>query len=195
MKRYRTLLVAGLTLALLLTGCSAQPTAAPSPSHSPAAFPTASVTPGAVPTAAASEPAAAPPAEPVLTVTMTGTVLWAAEWEPPALSGIYRVVDEAHGFPQDDGTRFYISHARSPWTAERSEGNDWVDTLTTPGGIVLLDGARYAVTEVITAAKTDIGAVGIWEHADGRAVLITCVPRWEGSAIENRIIILQKENA
>lgn len=189
--------VAGLTLALLLTGCAAQPVAEPTPtqwvSHDATPTPAHSVTP--TPTF---EPVVAPPAEPVLAVTTNGTVAAVnaqgeSTWEPPTWSGVYRVVDEAHGYPATGGTRYFISHARSPWSDGRSEGNDWVDTLTTPGAIVQLDSTRYAIDAVITAAKTDIGAVPIWEHIEGRAILITCVPRWEGSAVENRIIILKRE--
>lgn len=189
--------VAGLTLALLLTGCAAQPVAEPTPtqsvSHDATATPAHSVTP-----TPPSEPVVAPPAEPVLAVTTNGTVAAVnaqgeSTWEPPTWTGVYQVVDEAHGFPATGGTAFYITHARSPWSAERGEGNDWVDVLTTPGDIVLLDGTRFVIDAVISAAKTDIGAVPIWEHIEGRAVLITCVPRWEGSAVENRIIILEAE--
>lgn len=191
MKKNTLTAAAGLTLALLLTGCAAQPAPERTPAPSVSQAAPAVTNPPLTPTPTA-EPVS-PPAEPVLSVTTGGTVPTALEWEPPTLTGVYRVVDEEHGFPATGGTGYFIAHAQSPWTGERSEGNDWVDSLHTPGDTVLLDGERYVIDAVITAAKTAIGSVPIWEHVQGRAVLITCVPRWEGSAVENRIITLQRE--
>lgn len=182
--------VTALILALALTGCTATPVSQePSPTTTPSvtATPTASSSPEPV-----TEDAPVP-AEPVLTVTVTDTMPWAAAWEPPTFDGVYRVVDDAHGFPEN-GTKYLLAHARTPWRGS-SPGNDWVDRVTEPGQIVVLDGVRYAVGAIGTVDKPSLAAAPIWGPTDpDKAVLITCVPLITGeTASQNRIITLTKE--
>lgn len=185
--------VAALIVALALTGCAAEP-----PSHEPiptatpsvTAAPSASLAPSATPSPT-SQPEA--PAEPVLTVTVTGTMPWAEAWAPPTFDGVYQVIDDTRGFPEN-GTRYILAHARTPWRGF-SPGNDWVDKVTEPGQIVVLDGVRYTVGAIGTVDKSSLAAAPIWGPTDpDRAYLITCVPLISGeTATQNRIITLTKE--
>lgn len=177
----------------LLTGCAAQHASvshAPSPTTTPTVTATSSRTsPQTV------EPSAAPtPAEPVLAVTTTDTMSWTPEWLPPTYDGVYRLIDDAHGFPAD-GTRYILSHARSGITGERSPGNDWLDANVQPGDIVLLDGVRYTATAVGDIDKDHVADAPIWGPNDGnRAVLVTCRAQWATQATANHYIALEKEN-
>lgn len=185
--------VAALIVALALTGCAATPlsqdpapTTTPAVTAAPSDTPVPSVTPSPTP-----QPEA--PVEPVLTVTVTGTMPWAEAWEPPTFDGVYRVIDDAHGFPKT-GTKYILAHARTPWRGH-SPGNDWGDRVTEPGQIVLLDGVRYVVGAIGTVDKPSLADAPIWGPTDpNRAYLITCVPLITGeTATQNRIITLTKE--
>lgn len=187
--------VAALIVAFALTGCAATPLSQdPTPTTTPAvtAAPSeslvSSITPSPTP-----EPEA--PTEPVLTVTVTDTMPWAKIWEPPTFGGVYRLIDDARDFPED-GTKYVLAHARTPWRGH-SPGNDWVDRITEPGQVVVLDGVRYTVDAIGTVHKDALADAPIWgPHDPNRAYLITCVPFWDGStAVENRIISLTKETA
>lgn len=186
-------LTALLAVLTLLTGCAAQHAAV---SHDPSPTTTPTVTAPAVPTPPRTvEPSAAPtPAEPVLAVTPTDTMSWTPEWLPPTYDGVYRLIDDAHGFPAD-GTHYVLSHARSGITGERSPGNDWLDADVQPGDIVLLDGVRYIATAAGDIDKDRIADAPIWGPNDGnRAVLITCRAQWATQATANHYIALEKEN-
>lgn len=185
-------LAALVAVLMLLTGCV---TPHASVSHDPSYTTTPTVTATAVPTPLrAVEPSAAPtPAEPVLTVTTADTMSWTPEWLPPTYDGVYRLIDDAHGFPAD-GTRYILSHARSGITGERSPGNDWLDADVQPGDIVLLDGIRYTATAVGDVDKDSIADAPIWGPNDGnRAVLVTCRAQWATQATANHYIAMEKE--
>ncbi len=109
------------------------------------------------------------------------------------LRRIYRVVDAAHGFPED-GTKYVLAHARTPWRGH-SPGNDWVEKVTELGQVVVIDGDRYVVGAIGTVDKLSLAAAPIWGPTDpDRAVLITCVPLITGeTATQNRIITLTQE--
>lgn len=184
--------VAALIVALALTGCTAQAVSRePSPTTAPSvtAAPTASPSPEPV------TENAPVPVEPVLTVTVTATMPWADAWEPPTFDGVYRVVDDARGFPED-GTRYILAHARTPWRGS-SPGNEWVEKVTEPGQVVVLDGVRYTVGAIGTVDKPSLADAPIWGPTDpDRAVLITCVPLITGeTATQNRVITLTREGA
>jgi len=185
--------VAALIVALALTGCAATsvsqdltPTTTPAVTAAPSDTPVPSATPS--PT---SQPEV--PAEPVLTVTVTDTMPWAEAWEPPTFDGVYRVIDDAHGFPEN-GTRYIVAHARTPWRGS-SPGNEWVEKVTEAGQIVVLDGVRYVVGAIGTVDKPSLADAPIWGPTDpDRAYLITCVPLITGeTATQNRVITLTKE--
>lgn len=188
--------VAALVVALALTGCTAQPV-----SQEPTPTTTQSVTAPSdalAPTVAPSpitQPKAPVPAEPVLDITVTATMPWAEAWEPPTFDGVYRVLDDAHGFPEN-GTRYILAHARTPWRGS-SPGNDWVEKVTEPGQVVVLDGVRYTVGAIGTVDKPSLAAAPIWGPMDpNRAYLLTCVPLISGeTATQNRIITLTKETS
>lgn len=179
--------VAALILTFALTGCAAQTVSQePSPTTTPSvtAAPTASPSPTSQPEA---------PTEPVLTVTVTASMPWAEAWEPPTFDGTYRVIDDAHGFPES-GTKYVLAHARTPWRGH-SPGNEWVEKVTEAGQIVVLDGVRYVVGAIGTVDKPSLADAPIWGPTDpDRAYLITCVPLITGeTATQNRVITLTKE--
>ena len=183
--------VTALIVALALTGCTATPLSQdPTPSTTPSvtAAPTASPSPSRQPEAPALT-------EPVLDITVTGTMPWVEAWEPPTFDGVYRVIDDSHGFPEN-GTKYIVAHARTPWRGS-SPGNDWVEKVAEPGQTVTIDGARYTVGAVGTVDKPSLAAAPIWGPTDpDRAVLITCVPLITGeTATQNRIITLTKETS
>lgn len=182
--------VAALVVALALTGCTAQPV-----SQEPTPTTTQSVTASTVAPSPITQPKAPVPAEPVLDITVTATMPWAEAWEPPTFDGVYRVLDDAHGFPEN-GTRYILAHARTPWRGF-SPGNDWVDKVTASGQIVILDGVRYVVGAIGTVDKPSLADAPIWGPTDpDRAVLITCVPLITGeTATQNRVITLTREGA
>lgn len=194
----RRYIIATLALALALTGCVAQPvsqerpapttstvTATPNDALAPSATPSANPEPVA--------PVVPAPVEPVLDIAVTDVMPWAETWEPPTFDGVFRVIDEAYGFPED-GTQYILAHARTPWRGY-SPGNDWVDRITEPGQVVVLDGIRYVVGVIGTVDKPSLADAPIWgPHDPDAAYLITCVPLLDGStATQNRIITLQKE--
>lgn len=191
--------VAALIVALALTGCAPTPLSQePTPTTTPSdallpsvtAAPNNALAPSTMPSPTPQPEASA---EPVLTVTVTGTMPSAEAWEPPTMDGTYRVIDDAHGFPEN-GTKYVLAHARTPWRGH-SPGNDWVNSVTEPGQIVLLDGVRYTVGAIGTVDKPSLAAAPIWGPTDpDKAVLITCVPLITGeTATQNRIITLTKE--
>ncbi|GAA2570555.1 hypothetical protein [Microbacterium binotii] len=187
--------VAALIIALALTGCAAQPVSQePTPTTTPAvtAAPSDALAPSVTPSPT-SQPEV--PAEPVLTVTVTDAMPWAEAWEPPTMDGTYRVIDDAHGFPEN-GTKYVLAHARTPWRGS-SPGNDWVEKVTASGQIVVLDGVRYVVGAISTVDKPRLVDAPIWGPTDSdRAYLITCVPLITGeTATQNRIITLTREGA
>lgn len=181
-----------LALAFMLTGCAAAPLSQePAPSTTPGvtaapavSSPTAPVVPAApTPT----------PAEPVLEITVSDTMPWAEAWEPPTFDGVYRVIDDAHGFPER-GTKYVLAHARTPWRGS-SPGNEWLAAVTEPRQVVVLDGVRYVVGAIGSVDTPSLADAPIWGPTDpDKAVLITCVPLITGeTATQNRIITLTKE--
>lgn len=184
--------VTALIVALALTGCTAQPVSQePSPTTTPSVTAAQTASPSPEPV---TEDAPVP-VEPVLTVTTTGTMPWAEAWEPPTMDGVYRVIDEARGFPED-GTKYVLAHARTPWRGS-SPGNEWVDKVTAPGQVVVLDGVRYTVGAIGTVDKPSLASAPIWGPTDpDRAYLITCAYLVSGeTATQNRIITLTREGA
>lgn len=188
--------VAALIVALALTGCA--PTRL-SQEPTPTTTPTVTAPSDALaPTVAPSpitQPKAPVPAEPVLDITVTATMPWSEAWEPPTFDGVYRVLDDARGFPED-GTKYVLAHARTPWRGS-SPGNDWVEKVAEPGQVVVLDGVRYVVGAIGTVDKPSLADAPIWGPTDpDRAVLITCVPLITGeTATQNRVITLTREGA
>lgn len=188
--------VTALILALALTGCAVQPvsqepTPATTPSvTAPSNTPTSSVAPSSP-----AQPEAPAPAEPVLDITVTATMPWSEAWEPPTFDGTYRVIDDAHGFPEN-GTKYVLAHARTPWRGS-SPGNEWVARVTEPGQVVLLDGVRYVVGAIDDVDKPRLADAPIWGPTDpNRAYLLTCVPLITGeTARQNRVITLTKETS
>lgn len=184
--------VAALIVALALTGCTATPL---SQDPTPSTTPSVTATPTASPSPEPVTENAPVPVEPVLTVTVTATMPWADAWEPPTFDGVYRVIDEARGFPEN-GTKYVLAHARTPWRGH-SPGNDWVDKVTAPGQVVVLDGVRYVVGAIDDVDKPRLADAPIWGPTDpNRAYLLTCVPLITGeTARQNRVITLTKETS
>ena len=186
--------VTALILALALTGCTAQTVSQePSPATTPSVTAPGDALAPSVAPSSPTQPEAPAPAEPVLTVTVTATMPWSEAWEPPTFDGVYRVLDDAHGFPEN-GTRYIVAHARTPWRGS-SPGNDWVERITEPGQVVVLDGVRFTVGAIGTVDKPSLAYAPIWGPTDpDRAYLITCVPLVSGdTATQNRIITLTRE--
>lgn len=188
--------VAALIVALALTGCAAQLSSQePSPATTPSVTAPSDALAPSDASSSPTQPEAPAPAEPVLTVTVTVTMPWSEAWEPPTFDGVYRVLDDARGFPED-GTKYVLAHARTPWRGS-SPGNDWVEKVTEPGQVVVLDGVRYTVGAIGTVDKPSLADAPIWGPTDpDRAVLITCVPLITGeTATQNRVITLTREGA
>jgi len=185
----RTLAVIGLTvtLALGLSAC-APPSKTPPLSVERA-------------TAAPSEPRET--TNPVPEVALPALVIDAVEpmgfaetLDPPDYAGTFEIRDAENGYPADTdaGPRFLLAHATSPGRA-LAPGNAWQRLAA--GDRIYGLGDAWVITERVEAPKSwptdDAALVGRTFGAEpGTLVLITCVPRSEGRATHNLVLIAEE---
>lgn len=187
----RTLAVIGLsvTLALGLSSCAPPPP----PSAPPLSVERATTTPSVPRETTNPVPEVAPPA---LVIEAVEPMAFAETLDPPDYAGTFEIRDAENGYPADTdaGPRFLLAHATSPGRAP-APGNGW-QTLTIGDRISAL-GASWVITERVEAPKnwpTDDPALAerTFGAGPGALVLITCVPRLEGRATHNLIIIAEE---
>ncbi|WP_433585378.1 hypothetical protein [Microbacterium hydrocarbonoxydans] len=187
--------VAALALTVSLASCAApQPEDAPQtvervPASAASASSTAPVTPDV------HEPSAPAPAM-TLTITEVLPMKKTATLDPPDYVSIFEIRDEHEGYFANTaaGPRFLLTHAMSLGNPP-APGNLWQE-LAVGDGIEAL-GSNWTITERVEAPKswpTDDPALEerILGAGPGTLILITCVPRWEGRATHNLIIIAEE---
>lgn len=197
MKNTLASLVAVVALVLGLSACAPAPTdAAPPTLNRPSATAAPSSAPGE--TARPAEHAPAPaPVVPTLTITGVESMAYAATLDPPTLDGVFEIRDAEHGYAGDSviGPRFLLAHATSPGR-EPAPGNAWQELRE--GDRIEALGSIWRIAERIEAPKnwpTDNPVLvdQTFGAGPGTLILITCVPRWEGRATHNLILIAQQE--
>lgn len=188
--------IAALALTVSLASC-----AAPQPEDAPQTVERTTVL--AVPASTATPaPAVAEPVPPVTEPTTTLTISHvlpmakAATLDPPNFTDTFEIRDREEGYLADTalGPRFLLTHAMSLGNPP-APGNLWQE-LAVGDGIDAL-GASWRITERVEAPKswpTDDPALKerILGAAPGTLILITCVPRWEGRATDNLILIAKE---
>lgn len=197
MKNTLASLAAAVALVLGLSACAAAPThVAPPTLNRPSATSTPALsTP--METATPAEPVSEPEPTPALTITGVEPMAFAATLDPPSLDGTFEIRDDEHGYAADSavGPRFLLAHATSPGRAP-TPGNAWQELAV--GDRIEALGSVWRIVERVEESKSwltdDPALVERTFGADaGTLVLITCVPRWEGRATDNLILIAQQE--
>lgn len=189
--------IAALALTVSLVSCAApQPEDAPQTVERTVA--SVAPTPTAAPPLEANEPAESPVTEPTTTLTVSEVLPMAkaATLDPPDYVNIFEIRDEQEGYLANTtvGPRFLLTHAMSSGNPP-APGNRWQELAT--GDHIEALGSNWTITERVEAPKswpTDDPALKarIFSAGPGTLILITCVPRWEGRAIENLIIIAEE---
>lgn len=204
MKKMLTVTTVAFALMLSLASCAAPlPETAPQTAERPvAASPAPSSTPEptvAVAPVDLTEPPAAvvPEPTPALTITAVEPMAFAATLDPPDYSSVFEVRDAGHGYTADTtaGPRFLLSHAMSLGNPP-APGNDW--QALQEGQTIEALGSDWTITSRIEAPKNwpaDDSALveRTYGASPGTLVLVTCVPRWEGRATHNLILIAELE--
>lgn len=192
----KTLLAAFAALALIVSLASC---VAPQPENAPQTVQRAAATAAPAPTMAPEleEPVPAPEPSTTLTITEVLPMAKAATLDPPDYVNIFEVRDDAHEYFADTtvGPRFLLTHAMSLGNAP-APGNLWQELVV--GDRIEALGSTWSITERVEAPKswpTDDPALKerTLGAGPGTLVLITCVPRWEGRATENLIVIAELE--
>lgn len=191
---------AGLALVLALTSCAPAPTEPEAQTvKQPAAPATSSPVPEGTETAAPVEPTAEPAPEIATTLAITEVepMPFAATLDPPTLDDIFEIRDAEHGYPAETaaGPRFLLTHATSPGRAP-SPGNLWQELAV--GDRIETLGASWRIDSRVEEPKSwltnDPALVErTFGAGPGTLVLVTCVPRWEGTASHNLIFTATKE--
>ena len=159
----------------------------------------AAPTPTAAPPLEADEPAESSVTEPTTTLTVSEVLPMAkaATLDPPDYVNIFEIRDELEGYFADTtvGPRFLLTHAMSLGNPP-APGNRWQELAT--GDHIEALGSNWTITERVEAPKswpTDDPVLEerILGAGPGTLILITCVPRWEGRATQNLILIAQQE--
>lgn len=185
--------IAALALTVLLASCAPAPTeTGPQTIERPAAASTQTPAPVERP-AEAPEPA---PVAPTLIINEVEPMSFSPTLDPPNYTDIFEIRDEHEGYFANTGLgpRFLLTHAMSLGNSP-APGNLWQE-LAVGDGIEAL-GSNWHITERVEAPKswpTDDAALEerILGAGPGTLVLITCVPRWEGRATHNLIIIAEE---
>lgn len=140
-----------------------------------------------------------PEPTPALTITAVEPMAFAATLDPPDYNSVFEVRDVGHGYTADAtaGPRFLLSHAMSLGNPP-APGNEWQGLQE--GQTIEALGSTWTVSERLEAPKswpTDDPALveRTYGAAAGTLVLITCVPRWEGRATHNLILIATETEA
>lgn len=189
MKRTLTA-AAGLFLALALASCAAPPADAPQTlvRHAVAA--------PAVENSTVDEPPAAPAATLTITDARPMTMPESGVLDPPDFVSVFELHDPGAGFPADTaaGPRILLTHATS-FGNPPAPGNTWLE-LGEADRIVAL-GSTWRITNRLEAPKSWLrDDPALFERTfgarPGTLVLVTCVPRWEGRATHNLIIIAEE---
>ncbi|WP_449570496.1 hypothetical protein [Microbacterium sp. MC2] len=131
----------------------------------------------------------APTPQPVLAIETTGTMPFSPTLEPPHFDDVLRIVDPAAGYTTGAGSKTYLlGHSRTPWRGW-SPANDW--HALKEGDVATVDGKTMRVAERFVVAKTAIAGVpGLWEHAAGWVVAITCVPKLSGEVADQNLVVI-----
>lgn len=189
--------IAALALTVSLASCAPAPTeTGPQTIERPVAASTQTPAPVEPPAEDAPAPGPAPVA-PTLIISEVARMEFSPTLDPPNYSGVFEIRDEAHGYLGDTaaGPRFLLTHAMSLGNAP-APGNFWQE-LAVGDGIEAF-GSNWRIVERTEAPKS-------WPTDDpvllertvgagpGTLVLITCVPRWEGRATDNLILIAELE--
>lgn len=134
-----------------------------------------------------SEPAAEP--TPVIDIPATQFMPYTPVWDPPDEGqNFWQVVDPANGYPEFGGTTYLLAHACYAGGCVGDEARALV-----AGDALTFRGDRYTVGEKLEITKSEIGDQAIWEHEEGRLVIITCIIDPSTGAIdENAILVASK---
>lgn len=186
------ILVTALGLGIALSLGAFEGEAAPAPSPTATATPTPTVT----------EPVEAPeedeaeeeePEEeedtPNLSIDWLNHMAYDPVWNPPDLGeSFWQVVDPEHGYPETGGTRYILAHS----CESRRCAGDLVIPLQ-EGDTFTLQGETYRVDDRFTTMKNDIASQPIWEHVEGRVVIVTCLieTSWQLSD-KNEIVVASR---
>lgn len=180
------ILVAG-ALILVFTGFFASPE--PNAEPAPVVTPSIEVTPEPEPEPEPDSEPEPTPGPPVVDIASTQKMPYSPVWNPPDTGEYFwQIVDEGHGYPEDDGTDFLLAHA-----CETQEcAGDEVRKLQVDDSLTYL-GETYVVERKITTMKNEIGDQDIWTHDPNRIVIITCIieTTWDQSD-KNDIIVATK---
>lgn len=196
--------LAALALTVFLASCAPAPTdAGPQTIERPAVASTQTPAPVEPPAhdAPAPEPAPAAPALAIAGVESMAFPVFPAPLtlDPPTLGDVFEIRDAGHGYAADTavGPRFLLAHATSPGRTP-APGNAWqelqkgdrIEALSSAWRIVeRVEAPKSWLTEDPALVDRTFGA------GPGTLILITCVPRWEGRATHNLIIIAELEGA
>ena len=145
----------------------AEPVRAPAPQEQPSTSPT-------------------PAPEQDVVIEQTRTMPFTPVWNPPdSGQDFWQIVDPGEGYPEDGGTDYLLAHA----CRDGGCAGDEIRTLQ-PDDTFSYEGSDYVVDEKLQIDKTEIADQDIWEHEDGRLVVITCIlDRATGEYRQNDIIV------
>ncbi|WP_431738174.1 hypothetical protein [Microbacterium sp.] len=109
--------------------------------------------------------------------------------EPTTFDDLWVVDDAAHGYTAD-GPQYFLAHTH---TQGGAIGNAVNEASLTPGAVIEVAGVRYDVTGVETVAKSDIGALPMWQASDpDDAFLVVCLWNNGVRATHNLVIELHR---
>ncbi|KIP51401.1 hypothetical protein [Leucobacter komagatae] len=131
-------------------------------------------------------PDSADDARPVIEIGAVQYMPYTPVWDPPDEGeNFWQVVDPENGYPEFGGTTYLLAHACYAGECVGDEAR-----AMSVGEALQFRGDRYLVDEKLEINKSAIAEQAIWEHHEGRVVIITCIIDPHTGAIDENAILV-----